>query len=628
MYGTLPGKVQDGSKSWVERIPEPLAIAFDLTPSDGEYAGAIRGAQISAIVRLTPVVMIASCFNAAILLATWATVATPPLPIRLWALLILGAAAYYLRNWLRSRGRTGERPASRRALRRTALHAGAFGVLWGVLPAGAFAGAPQDLQLLIACLVAGMMCAGGFVLATVPLAGVAYVLLVAGGAFFALLQHPSPVHVGIMALLVVYTLVIVASIAWSATLFVSSRLSEAEVRRQVSARELAQEKAVHAERLAALGQLAGGIAHDFNNILQAISGSAALMARRPADQDYVRRQSDRILDAVDRGSAISGRLLAFARRDVLSADAIDAGGMLRELRELLIHTIGGPIEVRLDIPEPAPSFRADPRQLETVLVNLAANARDAMPGGGALTISARGEAVDANPPHPSLKPGRYVRLALADSGTGMDAATLARAAEPFFTTKPRGQGTGLGVSMAKGFAEQSGGAFEITSEPHKGATVTLWFPEVEAARPVVLERSPAPAAPGPPDGRRVVVVDDDELVREMLMANLQDAGFEPVGAASGAEALFKLDQGPEVDAVVTDLSMPGISGWELISEIRSRGLQIPVLMLTGHVGTTEPVEGLGRFLLMQKPVTPDQLTRRLTALIAERPPASAGGPHG
>jgi signal transduction histidine kinase/CheY-like chemotaxis protein len=615
MYRTLPGKIEHRLRSWRDRIPTALGIAFDLVDPDGEHAGAIRGEQIRAIVRLTPVVMIASGFNAAILLATWSSIARPPVGLWVWTALILAAVAYHFRNWLRSRAWAADRPASRRALRRTVLHACVFGVLWGVLPAFAFADAPHELQLLLACLIAGMMCAGGFVLATAPLAGIAYVLLVAGGATVALMQQADGVRVGIMALLAVYTLVIIASINWSATLFVSSRLSEARVRREVTARELAQEQAMHAERLAALGQLAGGIAHDFNNILQAISGSAALIARHPADQGYVRRQSDRILDAVERGSAISGRLLAFARRDVLSAEVIEAGAMLEELRELLIPTLGGSIEVRLESPAPSPSLRADPRQLETVLVNLAANARDAMPTGGVLTLAARSELVEPHSARHGLQPGRYVRLSLTDSGAGMDPATLARAAEPFFTTKPRGQGTGLGVSMAKGFAEQSGGAFEIASEPRKGATVTLWLPEAEPARPVGQAAPAAHPAGAHPPGRRVLVVDDDELVREMLMANLQDAGLETIGAPSGNDALAQLDGGAEIDAVVTDLSMPGISGWDLISELRARGLEIPVLMVTGHVDAAEPAMNLGRFQLLQKPVSPDQLSQRLTALM-------------
>ena len=612
----MPGKIEHRLRTWRDRLPHPLGIAFDLVDSDADYAGTIRSAQIRAIVRLTPVMMTASCFNAAILLATWITVARPPAALWLWALLIVSAAAYYLRNWSRSRTRTSERPASRRALRRTVLHAGAFGALWGALPAFTFAGAPHELQLLLTCLVAGMMCAGAFVLATVPLAGIAYVLMVAAGAIFTLMQHVSGVYVGIMALLAVYTLVIVASINWSATLFVSSRLSEAQVRREVTARELAQEQATHAERLAALGQLAGGIAHDFNNILQAISGSAALIARHPADPDYARRQSDRILDAVERGSAISGRLLAFARRDMLSAEVIEAGAMFRELRELLIPTLGGSIEVRLELPDPSPILRADPRQLETVLVNLAANARDAMPTGGVLILAARSELVEASAPRHGLQPGRYVRLSLADSGAGMDAATLARAAEPFFTTKPRGQGTGLGVSMAKGFAEQSGGAFEIVSEPSQGATVTLWLPEAEPARAAgqAVSRAAHPAG-AHPVGRRVLVVDDDELVREMLMANLQDAGMETIGAPNGDDALAQLDGGAEIDAVVTDLSMPGISGWDLVSELRARGLEVPVLMVTGHVDAAEPATNLGRFQLLQKPVSSEQLSQRLRALM-------------
>jgi CheY-like chemotaxis protein len=394
------------------------------------------------------------------------------------------------------------------------------------------------------------------------------------------------------------------------------------VRTEVAARELAQEKAAHAERLAALGQLAGGIAHDFNNVLQAVGGSASLIERHPADADQVSALARRVADAVERGGAISRRLLAFARQDVLSAETIEAADLFRELGELLAHTIARSIDLRFEVAEPGLSLRADRRQLETVLVNLAANARDAITGSGALTFSAAGEIVGEGAGPLGLAPGGYVRIALTDTGSGMDEATLSRAVEPFFTTKPRGKGTGLGLSMAKGFAEQSGGAFTITSAPGRGSTATLWLPQVEQpAR--AAEGAPAPRPLGVPSlESRVLVVDDDELVREMLVTTLQDAGFHAAGADSGADALMQFDSDPDIDAVVTDLSMPGLSGWDLIRELRARQPDLPVLMLTGHVEDDETAP-MGearpdRFLLLEKPVTPDQLAERLAALIGER----------
>src|SRR5476651_1906628 len=225
----LRGKLRDMVHTWASRLPRPLAIALDLIEADAEYAGLIRGAQLSAIVRLTPVAMVASCLNAIILLATFASVGAFRPALLIWALLIFALAASYLLNWTRTRHLEADRPASRRAIRRAVLNGGVFGALWGILPALFFPHAPLQIQLLLGVLTSGMMCAGGFVLATVPLAGALYVVLVAAGSLYALLQEGTGVYLGVTALLVVYTAVVIVNLSWSATLFVSSRLAEARV---------------------------------------------------------------------------------------------------------------------------------------------------------------------------------------------------------------------------------------------------------------------------------------------------------------------------------------------------------------------------------------------------------------
>jgi CheY-like chemotaxis protein len=277
------------------------------------------------------------------------------------------------------------------------------------------------------------------------------------------------------------------------------------------------------------------------------------------------------------------------------------------------------IEIKVDVAADASSFVADRFRLETVLLNLATNARDAMPGGGALTISAANEAPRHRPDVPPPPAGRFVRISVTDTGSGMDAATLARAGEPFFTTKPKGKGTGLGLSMAKGFAEQSGGEFAIASLPGRGTTVSLWLPEGDA---VAQAEKQAPAA----DRKaalahlRVLLVDDDEAVRAPLASSLEDAGFSVLSAESAERALDMLRSGLWVDALVTDLSMPGMSGWDLIREVRSRWPDLPSLMLTGHLEDDDagqgPACGLGdRFLLLRKPAPPALLAERLGALV-------------
>src|SRR5215472_9396612 len=474
-----PAGIRALASSWVSRVPRTLSIALDILPADLEAAGNIRAAQISAIVRLTPVAMAASCINATILLATFQAMGVLRWQYWIWAAFTFALAGYYLLNWRRSRPFDPRRTASRRAIRRTVQNGCLFGALWGVIPAVTFPGAPPQVQLFIAVLTSGMMCAGGFVLAPVPLAGISYVAILAASSFYALLQQRSPVYLGLTALTAAYTTVLVASVNWSASLFVSSRLAEAQVRKEVAAREAAQIQVAHAERMRALGELAGGIAHDFNNILQAVSAGAQLIERRPEDTDYVRRYAEQIEAAGERGAAISHRLLGFARQDLLRPELIESAELIGEVRELLAHTIDESNRIKIDVAVDAARFVADRFRLETVLLNLATNARDAMPHGGTLTIAAVDEVRGHDTADPPLKAGRYVRVTVTDTGSGMDVATLERAGQPFFTTKPRGKGTGLGLSMAKGFAEQSGGSLAIVSERGRGTTVTLWLPRGE-----------------------------------------------------------------------------------------------------------------------------------------------------
>ena len=257
---------------------------------------------------------------------------------------------------------------------------------------------------------------------------------------------------------------------------------EARVTEEVAAREKAQARLAQAQRMEALGQLAGGIAHDFNNVLQAVAGGLSLIQKRADNGDVVRRLARMSTDAAERGAAITGRLLAFSRRGELRATPIAPRPLLENLSEILTATLGADIEVRIESAEDISPLLADKAQLETVLVNLAVNARDAMPAGGALTVSARPErVVDARSSPAGLNPGGYVCIELTDTGAGMNEVTLARASEPFFTTKSAGQGTGLGLAMARGFAEQSGGGFAIRSKLGQGTTVTLWFPTAGAA---------------------------------------------------------------------------------------------------------------------------------------------------
>jgi PAS domain S-box-containing protein len=369
-----------------------------------------------------------------------------------------------------------------------------------------------------------------------------------------------------------------------------------------------QELLAQAEKLSALGQLAGGVAHDFNNIVQGVAGCASIIGRYASDAVKVKKYAQMLDDAAWRGASITRRLLALARQEALQTEAIAVPRLLEDLRSMLSHTLGANIEIRLDLGQELPLALADKGQLEAVLVNLAANSRDAMmDGGGVIVISAEAETVAAAA---GLQPGPYIRLAVADDGIGMDAAVLKRAAEPFFTTKGPGKGTGLGLSMARGFAEQSTGALAVASEPGRGTKVTLWLPaaSADATQPKQAEQGPRVATSGQP---RVLLVDDEKVIRDVLTGELSDRGFQVIEAENGAAALALLEAGEAVELIVTDLTMPGIDGVALIHAAQKRNQRLPAILLTGYAGDTANLtigqRISGPVILLRKPISGAQL---------------------
>ncbi|WP_052389517.1 PAS domain-containing hybrid sensor histidine kinase/response regulator [Belnapia moabensis] len=401
---------------------------------------------------------------------------------------------------------------------------------------------------------------------------------------------------------------------------------KAELERLVEERtrdlEETQAQLAHAQRMEALGQLAGGIAHDFNNVLQATLGAAALIERRADNPEVVRRLGRMVAEAAERGTSVTRRLLAFSRRGELRAEPLDPAGLLASMQEILAHSLGAGVEIRVQAAVGLPPLLADKGQLETVLVNLATNARDAMEDGtGTLTLAASAEtwAPGRGPGYTTtLGAGAYVRLAVSDTGCGMDATTLARASEPFFTTKEPGKGTGLGLAMARGFAEQSGGGLRIESAPGSGTIVTLWLPVADGvhgrtAWPEQVAGLPGAARP------RILLVDDEDLVREVLAQHLSDRGYAVVQASEGATALALLDADEPVDALVSDLSMPRMNGVTLIREAQRRKPRLPAVLLTGFAGEEVELEARGiaegGFGMMRKPVTGADLAERVAALL-------------
>ena len=383
----------------------------------------------------------------------------------------------------------------------------------------------------------------------------------------------------------------------------------------------AEERLRHAQKMEAVGQLTGGIAHDFNNMLQGITGALDLSQRllaagRAAE---IPRYLEMAMGSAQRAASMTHRLLAFSRRQPLAPQVLDVNALIESLRELLQRTMGEAIEVRLELEPRAWHSRCDPHQLESALLNLAINARDAMGAGGLLTLCTSNDALGpmALPEGEESPGGDYVCIAVRDSGAGMEDAVVKRAFEPFFTTKPIGEGTGLGLSMVYGFIRQSLGMATIASRPGEGSTVRLFLPRVEGpATPPAAHDSASELGVGM--GRKVLVVEDDEVVRVLVLQALRDVGYHPLGAASGPEALRIVDRLPELALLLTDIGLPGgLNGRQVAEVARQRWPQLKVLFMTGyiHAGAQPQADQAEGMNLVTKPVRLDTLLRRVQELI-------------
>ena len=348
-----------------------------------------------------------------------------------------------------------------------------------------------------------------------------------------------------------------------------------------------------AQKLETLGQLTGGVAHDFNNLLTPITGALDLLQRKYGDTDpRSARLLSNALQAADRAKTLLQRLLGFARRQALRTESVDIDGLLTGMRDLIVSSVGPKIEVKLRCAPDLQPALIDPNQLELAILNLTVNARDAMPDGGPLTVIA--EEVAMGPGSETrIKPGLYIRLSVIDAGCGMDANALARAVEPFYSTKEVGQGTGLGLSMVHGLAAQLGGGFSLTSAPGEGTRVDLYLPVADKAAAV---RTRSAAEPARSVGRRlsVLLVDDEDIVRVATAEMIRDLGHDVEEAGSGAEALASLENGLNVDVLITDYMMPGMDGAALARRVEQTHPQLPVLVITGYTGRTEDVLHLPR----------------------------------
>jgi len=388
---------------------------------------------------------------------------------------------------------------------------------------------------------------------------------------------------------------------------------ERRVEERTREREAALAQVHEMQKVESLGQLTGGVAHDFNNLLMAVLGNLELLRKMMRNDPKACRLIDGAIQGAERGATLTKRMLAFARRQELKPETVDVPTLVDSMVEMLQRSLGPAIQIVTDFEPQVPNTRVDPNQLELALLNLALNARDAMPLGGRLMISARRERVEAGEV-PGLPPGEYVCIAEGDTGHGMDETTLKRATEPFFTTKGAGRGTGLGLSMVDGLVAQSGGAMRIMSQPGVGTRVELWLPvcdeqPVERVASVQLDIAEVRSC-------RVLVVDDDPIVAAGTAAMLEDLGHVATEVGSGDAALQLLGTEAAIDLVITDHAMPGMTGTELATCIRRRWPALPIVIATGYADV--PVEsdlGLPRLL---KPYRQQELAEVLAQLIGER----------
>jgi signal transduction histidine kinase len=392
---------------------------------------------------------------------------------------------------------------------------------------------------------------------------------------------------------------------------------EHRVEERTREREAALAQVHEMRKVESLGQLTGGVAHDFNNLLMAVLGNLELVRKFLPSDPKIRRLIDGAIQGAERGATLTKRMLAFARRQELKPETVDVPNLVDSMVEMLRRSLGPGIQIKTDFETDLPPTRVDPNQLELALLNLALNARDAMPLGGRLTISAHRERIGAGDV-PGLQPGDYVCIAERDTGEGMDDVTLKRATEPFFTTKGAGRGTGLGLSMVDGLVAQSGGAMRITSQQGAGSTVELWLPVAEAE---AIER-PRPVAPQRVQESRccrVLVIDDDPIVLAGTAAMLEDLGHTATEVDSAEQGLKILQSDASIDLVITDHAMPGMTGTELAKRIRRKWPELPVIIATGYAelpGELDP--SVPR---LSKPYRQQDLAAVVAQLVGEQPAA-------
>lgn len=387
-----------------------------------------------------------------------------------------------------------------------------------------------------------------------------------------------------------------------------------QLMQEIAERERAQAALVQAQKMEAMGQLTGGIAHDFNNLLTVISGNLQMIERRASDEKTI-QQASFAIQAANRAAKLTQQLLAFSRSQRLDLKPVDINALLSGMSDLLERTIGSEAQIEMQLASSAPWALADANQLELAVLNLAINARDAMPDGGLITISS---SLERNQEGAGGGAGKsFGVISVCDTGTGIPAELIEKVFDPFFTTKPVGKGTGLGLSQVYGIARQSGGTVKLHSAIGEGSTVSIWLPLTVAPREIEGEGEGEARPLRSEGGERILVVEDDDGVRRFIVECLEMLGCEVVQARNGPEALDRLASA-RPDLMIVDFAMPGMNGAELTTQVRDRLPDLPIILATGYADMDAVDEVVAADRVLRKPFDIDELSAAVRAALNDR----------
>jgi signal transduction histidine kinase/ActR/RegA family two-component response regulator len=592
-----------------------------------DVTSAVYAEQVKSQFRQIPLALSINLVNAALLAIVLTPLAARPFP-RPWfvALVVVTIGRGIL--WQRYRS-VPLHPGDARLWSRLATFGSLFGGLcWGIGGVLMFPVLPPTGQLFLITVMGGM-CAGAMAISASHLPSLlAFVLATGLPMALSFLAQGSTTDSALAAMIVVFVGALALAGRHFSQTFAEAlrlrfklneanlRLTEANLRLQSEMDEhRATGAALHqAQKLEAMGHLMGGIAHDFNNLLTVVVGNATLLCDRAADEP-TRRRATAILSIADGGERLIRQLLAFSRRRVLRPEAVELQGRTSEIKELLVRSLREDIAVTIDLAADLWPVKVDPGELELTLLNIAVNARDAMPNGGAFRLAARNTHCRGEQASAGLV-GEFVAILLTDTGTGMPAEVMARAFEPYFTTKPAGLGSGLGLSQVYGFASQSGGSAALAGAPGGGTAITLFLPRADASPARVAEIETLPAFN--PGSARILVVEDDQRVAEATQELLCNMGFDAQWAEDGMAALAFVENDPKLALVMSDVVMPGgVSGLDIARTLRDRRPELPVILTTGYSSHASEVVAEG-FALIEKPYRREALAASLRSALESR----------